>query len=55
MSYYAANAPIELGVKNLVAGTYLGYRAYDTLGETVALLTAITAACQLIRVRKHEE
>lgn len=33
----------ETGARNLVAATYLGYRAYDTLMETVVLLVAVAA------------
>ncbi|GHT77903.1 hypothetical protein FACS1894130_03580 [Spirochaetia bacterium] len=39
----------DTGAPNLVAAMYLGYRAYDTLGELVVLLAALTAAIGLIR------
>jgi len=44
LSFYQTTALENLGVINLVSGIYLGYRAYDTLGETVALILAVTAA-----------
>jgi multicomponent Na+:H+ antiporter subunit B len=36
------------GASNLVAAMYLGYRAYDTLGELVVLIAALSAAIALI-------
>mgnify|MGYP006305612313 FL=1 len=35
-------APQETGAINLVTAIYLGYRAYDTLGEALVLLLAVT-------------
>lgn len=35
-------APEETGATNLVSAIYLGYRAYDTLGEALVLLLAVT-------------
>lgn len=35
-------APAETGATNLVSAIYLGYRAYDTLGEALVLLLAVT-------------
>jgi len=32
----------ETGAVNLVTAIYLGYRVFDTLGETVVLLLAVT-------------
>lgn len=32
----------ETGAINLVTAIYLGYRAYDTLGEALVLLLAVT-------------
>jgi multicomponent Na+:H+ antiporter subunit B len=39
----------DTGAPNLVAAVYLGYRAYDTLGELVVLLAALSTAMGLIR------
>lgn len=39
----------QTGAANLVTAIYLGYRAYDTLGETVVLLLAVTGVVVLIR------
>ncbi|MDR0623075.1 MAG: hypothetical protein LBG10_01430 [Treponema sp.] len=38
----------DTGASNLVAAVYLGYRAYDTLGELVVLMAALSAAIALI-------
>jgi multicomponent Na+:H+ antiporter subunit B len=32
----------ETGALNLVTAIYLGYRAFDTLGETIVLLLAVS-------------
>ena len=34
----------ETGAVNLVTAIYLGYRLYDTLGEAIVLLLAVSAA-----------
>lgn len=34
----------ETGALNLVTSIYLGFRAYDTLGETIVLLLAVSGA-----------
>ncbi|MDR0389664.1 MAG: hypothetical protein LBH73_06295 [Spirochaetaceae bacterium] len=38
------------GAPNLVAAVYLGYRAYDTLGELTVLLASLSAAMGFIRI-----
>lgn len=38
----------ETGAPNLVSAIYLGWRAYDTLGETIVLLLAVTGALFLL-------
>lgn len=54
MNYYRKNALEELGVMNLVSSIYLGYRAYDTLGETFALVLAVVSGTFLSRGTKDE-
>ncbi|AEJ19023.1 MnhB domain-containing protein [Gracilinema caldarium] len=39
----------DTGASNLVSAIYLGYRAYDTIGETIVLLAAVTGALYLIK------
>jgi len=36
------------GATNLVSAIYLGYRAFDTLGETIVLLVALAGAVSLV-------
>jgi multicomponent Na+:H+ antiporter subunit B len=43
----AAHGYDDTGASNLVSAIYLGYRAYDTLGETVVLLAALAGAVAL--------
>ncbi len=38
----------ESGARNLVSAIYLGYRAFDTLGETIVLLVAISGTIGMI-------
>jgi multicomponent Na+:H+ antiporter subunit B len=38
----------ETGSFNLVTAIYLGYRAYDTLGETVVLLLSVSGVVYLV-------
>ena len=38
----------ETGAENLVAAVYLGYRVFDTLGETVVLVLSVTGVGTLL-------
>lgn len=38
----------ETGARNLVSSIYLGYRAFDTLGETIVLLAALAGSASII-------
>ena len=42
----------ETGSLNLVTAIYLGYRAYDTLGETVVLLLAVSGIVYLVGAKQ---
>ncbi|MFA7565628.1 MAG: hydrogen gas-evolving membrane-bound hydrogenase subunit E [Alkalispirochaeta sp.] len=44
----------ETGASNLVTSIYLGYRAFDTLGETVVLLLAVSGVIFLVEKRPGE-
>jgi len=46
-------APEETGAINLVSAIYLGYRAYDTLGEALVLLLAVTGVYFFARSEKE--
>ena len=42
----------DTGAVNLVTAIYLGYRAFDTLGETIVLLLAVGGVSALLGTRK---
>ncbi|AEV29125.1 multisubunit Na+/H+ antiporter, MnhB subunit [Sphaerochaeta pleomorpha str. Grapes] len=46
--YLQSNAVEETGAKNLVSSIYLGYRAFDTLGETIVLLVSVIGTLTLL-------
>ena len=46
--YLENHAGSETGARNTVSAIYLGYRVFDTLGETIVLLMAITGTIALI-------
>lgn len=46
--YLELNGVRESGAKNLVSAIYLGYRAFDTLGETIVLLVAVSGTITII-------
>jgi len=43
------NGSSETGALNLVTSIYLGYRAFDTLGETMVLLLAVSGGLFLLK------
>lgn len=45
--YFAQHGVQETGSANLVSSIYLGYRAFDTLAETVILFLAVTGVMAL--------
>ncbi len=47
-NYLEGNAGVDTGARNTVSAIYLGYRVFDTLGETIVLLVAITGTIALI-------
>ena len=42
----------ETGAINLTSAIYLGYRAFDTLGETIVLLLAVSGVMAVLGVKK---
>lgn len=44
-----AHGEEETGAENLVTAIYLGYRAFDTFGETVVLLLAVSGVLFLVK------
>ncbi len=51
--YYLENGARETGSANIVSAVILDYRAYDTLGETTVLFTAILGTLTIIRIKKR--
>lgn len=54
-AYYQTRATLETGCLNQVAAIVADYRAYDTLGETTVLFTAVAAILALQSARKDGE
>jgi len=46
--YFFRYGSEETGAVNLVTSIYLGYRAFDTLGETIVLMLSITGVIFLM-------
>lgn len=45
----------ETGALNLVTSIYLGYRAFDTLGETIVLLVSVTGVVYFLKEKKEKD
>jgi multicomponent Na+:H+ antiporter subunit B len=50
--HIVANGVDETGARNLVTSIYLGYRAFDTLGETVVLVAAVSGVLFLVERKR---
>jgi len=48
-NYYIDQGLYDTGATNLVASIYLGYRAYDTLIETIVLFVAVVGVVFCLR------
>ncbi len=53
--YLVENGSRETGALNLVTAIYLGYRAFDTMGETMVLLVAVTGVICFAAKRGGED
>ncbi len=53
--YYLDNAVADTNAPNVVASIITDYRAFDTLGETVVLFTAIAGAISVLKVLNKKE
>jgi len=51
-NYYIDQGLHDTGAINLVAAIYLGYRAYDTLIETIILFVAVTGVVFYLRGKR---
>ncbi len=49
--YFLSFGTIETGAINLVSSIYLGYRAFDTLGETIVLFLGVSGTVFFMRSR----
>lgn len=47
-NYFIDQGLVETGAVNLVSSIYLGYRAFDTFGETIVLLLAVSGVIFII-------
>ncbi|HPD98038.1 MAG TPA: MnhB domain-containing protein [Synergistales bacterium] len=50
--HYLANTPEETGARNVVAAILFDYRAFDTLGESTVIFTAVCGISMLFSRRK---
>lgn len=50
--YLVEEGQSETGAVNLVTAIYLGYRAYDTLGETIVLLLAVSGVMVFVERKR---
>lgn len=48
-TYVIENGEADTGAANLVTSIYLGFRAFDTFGETIVLLLAVSGVVLLVR------
>ena len=53
--YILSNGSRDTGALNLVTAIYLGYRAFDTVGETIVLLLAVSGVLLFTERNAHEE
>ncbi len=51
-NYFVEQAVTETGAINLVSSIYLNYRAFDTLGETIVLLLAVSGIIMLFETKR---
>lgn len=51
--YLVSHAKEESGADNIVSAIYLGYRAFDTLGETIILIVAILGTMSILEEMKR--
>ncbi len=51
-AYVVEHGEEQTGAANLVTSVYLGYRAFDTLGETIVLLLAVSGVVLFVEHRQ---
>lgn len=52
-AYVIERGRAETGASNLVTSIYLGYRAFDTLGETIVLFAVVTGVVFILGKKKE--
>ncbi len=50
--YFISSGVEQTGAINLVSSIYLGYRVFDTLGETIVLLLSVSGIIVILKKRK---
>lgn len=50
--YIVSHGVDDTGAVNLVTAIYLGYRAYDTFGETIVLLIAVSGVMLFVERKR---
>lgn len=52
-AYIVEHGVEDTGAVNLVTAIYLGYRAFDTLGETIVLLLAVSGVTFFVAKKRR--
>jgi len=52
-AFFYTHGVAQTGAINLVTSIYLGYRAFDTLGETIVLLLSVAGVMLFIGRKSH--
>ena len=52
---YIHETPVAIGIPNVVSAVLASYRAYDTMGETTVVFTAVVGVLVLLMGRRREE
>lgn len=52
LEYFFLQGVKETGAINLVSSIYLSYRAFDTLGETIVLLLAVSGIIVILEAKR---
>jgi len=53
-NYFVCQGVRQTGAINLVSSIYLGYRAFDTLGETIVLILVVSGIVMLLEKKDKE-
>ena len=53
--FYVENTEVETGAENIVTGIILGYRGFDTLGESHVLFIAVCTVLLMLSIRGEKD